>query len=39
MCPDCPTAKEVTGEIGVILAVHLAAALTITLTLSAFGIA
>lgn len=36
---DCPAAREVIGEIGVILAVHLVAALAISLTLSALGIA
>jgi hypothetical protein len=34
-----PQAGEVLGEIGLILAVHLAVAVVITLTLRAFGIA
>ncbi|MFO1163484.1 MAG: hypothetical protein U1E60_31935 [Reyranellaceae bacterium] len=36
---DGPSAKKVLGEIGVILAIHLAVALAITVTLSAGGIA
>ena len=36
---DSPSAKLVLGEIGAILAIHLAAALAITMILSAYGIA
>jgi hypothetical protein len=35
---DVPTPAEVLGEIGLILAFHLAAAAAVTLTLLAFGI-
>jgi hypothetical protein len=35
---DVPTPAEVLGEIGLILALHLAAAAAVTLTLLAFGI-
>ena len=35
---DVPTSAEVLGEIGLILAFHLAAAAAVTLTLHAFGL-
>ena len=35
---DVPTPAEVLGEIGFILALHLAAAAAVTLTLHAFGL-
>jgi hypothetical protein len=35
---DVPTPAEVLGEIGFILALHLAAAAAVTLTLLAFGV-
>lgn len=35
---DCPSVREVLGEIGITLAAHLAAALAITLALQAYGI-
>ena len=35
---DVPTSAEVLGEIGFILALHLAAAAAVTLTLRAFGV-
>ena len=34
---DVPASAEVVGEIGLILALHLAAAAAVTLTLHAFG--
>ena len=35
---DLPTPSEVLGEIGLLLAIHLAVALAVALTLPAFGI-
>lgn len=35
---DCPSVREVLGEIGITLAVHLVVALAITLALQAYGI-
>jgi hypothetical protein len=35
---DVPAPSEVLAEIGLLLAIHLAVALAVTLTLSAFGI-
>jgi hypothetical protein len=36
---DCPTPGEVLTEIGVLLAIHLAAAFAVAVTLRLFGIA
>jgi hypothetical protein len=36
---DCPTSGEVLTEIGVLLAIHLAVAIVITVTLRLFGVA